>query len=431
MSRQVSGILEPLAEAIDHLELPMDNGVLIEAFALVDRLNAKLLTLVGEHDAAELWRSDGATSMTAWLRHHTRKSGRDAAACARTARRLRELPITAAAYRDGVLGAGHVQAIVANLKDRTAGLFADHEADLVPELARLPVGETAIAMQDWARRADAVLGDDPDKPQPERSLHLSRILDGRRELSGSFDPEGGAVIATALRLASTRDLDGEPARSPAQRRGDALVDVCRWFLDHQQHHRGGRHRPHLNVVATLDDLERRGQGRLLDGSILDGTTVQRLFCDAGVHRVFVAGRSSILDYGTTTRTVPANLFNALVIRDRHCRFPGCDRPPDWCEAHHVRWVLDGGPTCLDNLTLQCSRHHHLLHSPGWAAKLLPDATFIVTMPDDRTLEGQPPGRPPPRPSQHASRSTVSDRGGHVARLSVREKERIAEPSNVH
>jgi hypothetical protein len=396
MPGQVSSILESLAAAIDRLDLSVDCSVLGEAYALADRLNAKLLAAVGEHDAAELWRNDGATSMTAWLRHHTRKSGRDAAACARTARRLRELPVMAAAYRDGVLGAGHVQAIVANLKDRTAGLFADHEAELVPELARLPVGETAIAMQDWARRADAVLGDDPDKSQPERSLHLSRILDGRRELSGSFDPEGGSVIATALRLASTRDVDGEPARSPAQRRGDALVDVCRWFLDHQQDRRGGRHRPHLNVVATLDDLERRGQGRLLDGSILDGTTVQRLFCDAGVHRVFVAGRSSILDYGTTTRTAPANLFNALVIRDRHCRFPGCDRPPEWCEAHHVPWVLDGGPTSLDNLTLQCSRHHHLLHSPGWAAKLLPDGTFVVTGPDGRTLEGQPPGRPPPR-----------------------------------
>ena len=309
----------------------------------------------------------------------------------------RQLPVTAAAYRDGVLSSGQVQAIVANLKDRTASLFAHHEAELVSELAALSVTDTAVAMQDWARRAEAVVGDDPDSPQPERSLHLSRILDGRRELSGSFDPEGGAVIATALRLAATRDVDGEPARSPAQRRGDALVDVCRWFLDHQQHRRGGRHRPHLNVIATLDDLERRGQGRLLDGSILDAATVQRLFCDAGVHRVFVAGRSSILDYGTTTRTVPANLFNALVIRDRHCRFPGCDRPPEWTEAHHVRWVLDGGSTCLDNLTLQCSRHHHLLHSRGWHAKLLPDATLVVTTPDGRTLEGQPPSRLPPRP----------------------------------
>ena len=119
-------------------------------------------------------------------------------------------------------------------------------------------------------------------------------------------------------------------------------------------------------------------------------------CDAGIHRVITNGRSSILDYGTTTRTIPANLFNALVIRDRHCRFPGCDRPPEWTEAHHIRWVLDGGPTSLDNLTLQCTRHHHLLHTPGWHAKLLPDATLIVTAPNGRTLESQPPGRPPPR-----------------------------------
>jgi hypothetical protein len=380
----------------DNLDLPVDSAVLTDAFAWVDRLNAKLLVAVGEHDAAELWRNDGATSMTGWLRHHTRQSGRDAARCAKTARRLRELPVTAAAHRHGVLSGGQIQAIVANLKDRTAGLFAHHEAELVPELAALSVGDTAVAMQDWARRADAVVGGDPDTPQPERSLHLSRILDGRRELSGSFDPEGGAVIATALRLAATGDVDGEPARSPAHRRGDALVDVCRWFLDHQQHRRGGRHRPHLNVITTLDDLENRGQGRLVDGSILDATTVQRLVCDAGIHRVITNGRSSILDYGTTTRTVPAPLFNALVIRDRHCRFPGCDRPPDWTETHHVRWVLDGGPTALDNLTLQCSRHHHLLHSPGWHAKLLPDATLEVTDPRGQVHTSGPPdpNRPP-------------------------------------
>jgi hypothetical protein len=104
-----------------------------------------------------------------------------------------------------------------------------------------------------------------------------------------------------------------------------------------------------------------------------------------------------LDYGTTTRTVPAPLFNALVIRDRHCRYPGCDRPPEWTEAHHIRWVTHGGTTALDNLVLLCTRHHHLLHTPGWHAKLLPDTTLIVTTPDGRTLEGQPPGRPPPRP----------------------------------
>jgi hypothetical protein len=397
MSEQVSGILDGLTIAIEDLELPVDSGILTEAFALADRLNGKLLAAVGEHDAAELWRSDGATSMTAWLRHQTRRSGRDAAGCAKTARRLRQLPVTARAYRDGVLSSGHIQAIVANLTDRTAGLFGDHEADLIPELARLSVPDTAVAMQEWARRAEAVVGDEPEPVLPERSLHLSRILDGRRELSGSFDPEGGAVIATALRLAATRDVDGEPARRPAHRRGDALVDLCRWFLDHQQTRRGGRHRPHLNVIATLDDLERRGDGRLVDGGVLDAATVQRLVCDAGIHRVVTNGRSAILDYGTTTRTVPAPLFNALVIRDRHCRYPGCDRPPDWCEAHHVRWVLDGGPTCLGNLVLLCSRHHHLLHAPGWHAKLLPDGTLEVTDPAGQVHTGDPPAHRPRLP----------------------------------
>jgi hypothetical protein len=397
MSGQVSSILERLAGAIDELELPVDGPVLAQAFALADRLNAKLLVAVGEHDAAEVWRDDGATSMTAWLRHHARRSGSDAARCARTARRLRALPVTAAAYGDGVLSSGQVQAIVANLKDRTVDLFAHHEAELVAELARLSVGETAVAMQDWARRAEAVVGDDPEPVLPERSLHLSRILDGRRALSGSFDPEGGDVIATALRLAATGDVDGEPARSPAQRRGDALVDLCRWFLDHQQTRRGGRHRPHLNVIATLDELERRGHGRLIDGTSLDHTTIRRLACDAGVHRVFVAGRSAILDYGTTTRTVPTNLFNALVIRDRHCRYPGCDRPPYWTEAHHVRWVTHGGATALDNLVLLCTRHHHLLHTPGWHAKLLPDGTLEVTDPQGHVHTSDPPTHRPPLP----------------------------------
>lgn len=58
MPGQVNSILEPLADAIARLDLPIDSVVLTEAFALVDQLNAKLWAAVGEHDAAELWRND-------------------------------------------------------------------------------------------------------------------------------------------------------------------------------------------------------------------------------------------------------------------------------------------------------------------------------------------------------------------------------------
>jgi hypothetical protein len=253
-------------------------------------------------------------------------------------------------------------------------------------------------MQFWAQCARDALQDDEhpdDEPKlPERTLHLSRTLDGRRELSGSLDPEAGALVECALRLATTRDVEGEPRRTPAHRRADALADICRFYLDHQLTQPGGRHRPHLNVFLEYQDLvtaaRSRGKGGwLADGTRVDGATIQRLACDAGFHRVVADGPSGILDYARTTRNVPVNLFNALVARDRSCVFPGCDRPPHWCEGHHLDHWEHGGPTRLDNLVLLCSRHHHLLHLPGWHIKLRPDGVVEVTTPRGQVLERRP------------------------------------------
>jgi hypothetical protein len=394
MFEQVSG---QLSEAIDALEIPVSGDALVAVCGLLDRFTARVLGTCGEFDALGAWRDDGATSMTAWLRHSAGMSGRTAGRCARTARRLRDLPVTAGAYRDGTLSGGQVEAIVGNLNDDTAPLFAEREDKLVARLAPLSVRDVARAMQAFARQAEDELQDDePDEtPLPERTLHLSGTLDGRGELSGSLDPEARALAECALRLAETSDVDGEPERTPAQRRADALVDIFRFFLDHQTSRVGGRHRPHLNVFLDYEDLvpdEGTSKGGwLADGTRLDGATIQRLACDAGFHRVVTEGRSTILDYGRTRRDIPVNLFNALVARDRQCRFPGCDRPPHWTEAHHIdHWEHDG-PTRLTNLVLCCSRHHHLLHMPGWHIKLRPDSTVEVTRPNGQVLVGRPPG----------------------------------------
>ena len=374
-------MFERLAAEIEAVGVPVDGAALVEGFALLDRLAAKLSAAVGAFDRAGLWDLDGAVSMTAWLREAARLSNRKAAQVVRTAERLGQLPVTAAAYAEGALSESQVQAVVANVSPRTIGSFAADEAGVVPVLVPLDVHQTAYAMSVWRARAEAVL-DDPDPPEPRRRLHLSPTLGGRHELSGSLDAEGGAVVATALRLAQRPDRD----RKLSERQGEALVDVCRWFLDHQRVALGGRHRPHLNLIVDLERFE----GSVLDGPALDGASLDRLACDATLHRVVTRGRATILDYGRATRTLPAPLWSALVVRDRHCRFPGCDRPSGWCEGHHVRHWRDGGSTDLDNLALLCSRHHHRCHLPGWSAKLLPDATFEVTGPDGRHLVSRAP-----------------------------------------
>jgi hypothetical protein len=72
-----------------------------------------------------------------------------------------------------------------------------------------------------------------------------------------------------------------------------------------------------------------------------------------------------LDLGRASRLVTPRLFLALCLRDRGCTFPGCSRPPSWCDAHHVKHWRDGGLTDLSNMTLLCPRHHTIVHQKGY------------------------------------------------------------------
>ena len=123
--------MDVLGEAVEGLVLGLDSTELTSAQRILDRLSAKLVMAYGEFDAAELWDLDAATSMTAWLRDHAGLAGGDASRALRLARRLRVLPVTAAAALDGTLSVGQLRAIVANVTDRTVELFAGHEANLI------------------------------------------------------------------------------------------------------------------------------------------------------------------------------------------------------------------------------------------------------------------------------------------------------------
>jgi hypothetical protein len=91
-------------------------------------------------------------------------------------------------------------------------------------------------------------------------------------------------------------------------------------------------------------------------------------------------RSGPLDVGRATRVVSPAQRTALAARDGGCRFPGCDRPLAWCDAHHLWHWLHGGPTDLENLVLLCRAHHHAVHGGGWRLHGHPNGELTATLP---------------------------------------------------
>jgi len=163
-----------------------------------------------------------------------------------------------------------------------------------------------------------------------------------------------------------------------------------WALrvDHPGSETGRRHRavPHVSVVLDWNTLT-NGELGTIDGAHtgpIHRHDIERLLCDCTVSRVVTGPEGLPLDVGRSRRTVPPALRRALVARDAGCRYPGCDRPPGWTDAHHLVPWHTGGPTSLDNTLLLCDHHHHVAHQPGWLIKfdghtlhvLRPDGTQV-------------------------------------------------------
>lgn len=199
-------------------------------------------------------------------------------------------------------------------------------------------------------------------------------------------------MLTALRSrvdADLRSSDPEDRRTPAQRRADALGEICRQWLDSSARPQVGGERPHVTVTVSLDALQQGlGECELDHLGPVHPDVARRLACDATVCRVVLGPRSEPLDIGRRTPVVPAPMRRAVVLRDRECRFPGCDRPPPWCDAHHVVHWAAGGTTALSNLVLMCRRHHRLVHH-GFTVEMT-HGTPVFRRPDGTHLEERAP-----------------------------------------
>jgi hypothetical protein len=370
-----------------------------EEFAEVQRaaelLEVERLRRLADIERRASFRRDGHLSAASWLAGTFKVAWGTARDQVRTARALEEMPETRRALDEGDLSTSAARVLVA-ARETDPSAFQQSETELV-EAARIhSVQELNRVAAYWRQAVEnerALEGD--ERLRARRRLHASVTFLGMVRVDGDLDPETGETLLTALSAvldaeAHSRGQDDD--RTPAQRRADALGEICRQWLDSGKRPIVAGERPH--VVLTVDaDTLRDGKGKTSEfdhTGPIDPEVARRLACDASITRVVMAGPSEPLDVGRRTPVVSPAMRRAVITRDRHCQFPGCRRPPTWCDVHHVRHWAHGGPTVVWNLILLCRRHHRMIHQPlGFTLELV-DGRPVFRRPDGSVLEERAP-----------------------------------------
>src|SRR5215475_8104187 len=104
-----------------------------------------------------------------------------------------------------------------------------------------------------------------------------------------------------------------------------------------------------------------------------------------------SGKPLPLDVGKVTG-IPDHLRRLVILRDRHCAWPGgCHKPPGGCQVHHIVHRARGGKTRLSDLILLCEYHHQVcVHRLGWTLILHPDGTTEARSPYGEILRSHGP-----------------------------------------
>jgi hypothetical protein len=333
--------------------------------AHLDAVAALFALHVGELDERALPVTDHLISTTQWLEKHCSMSATEASGVLVTGRALPKMPIVANNALSGRVSWQSVR-VLSQARDRYPKEFKGHEEVFAGIATYLSVKDLKRAAGHWEQQVNydqALL--DAKRLETQRSLYHSQTLDGLWSMKGTFTPEGGHTIEQAIdAITDPTNIDPVELRSPTQRRADALVDICSFYLTHTTNLvTSGGERPHVTVTLDYETLKGHVQ-RLpeIDGTPVTPQTIRRITCDAGIIPMILGSDSEPLDVGRKTRTIPSALRRALEQRDQGCTWSGCTAPVSWCDTHHIIHWADGGNTSLNNTRLLCRKHHTATHT---------------------------------------------------------------------
>jgi hypothetical protein len=337
---------------------------------LSERTDAVVLGATADWDRHESWSADGALSAQSWLRAKTSLAAPDTRRTVRSARLVGRNSDLAKAMEAGDVTAAHVDALARYVIPARADLFDEHADALIDAARTLSPDDTAAVARRWAAYADDHLNrGKPEDLTGRRGMWFGRTgdLEAARILG---TPEDMAALRAALDRMEPPDRNDTPGgpRSLAQRRHDALVSLANLGLQDGN----GRVDPDHTVNIVIDaatlagEFNPTGRSDILGGGSVLPATVQRLLCGSWISRVIMNAQGEVLDLGRRARLFSPAQQRAIKIRDGGCALACCDRPPEWCDAHHLDpyGPPTNGETNLDNGIGLCRPHHTLVHK-GW------------------------------------------------------------------
>jgi hypothetical protein len=294
---------------------------------------------------------------------------------------------TAAACAAGEISASHARAITTTI----AKLPLEVQAEKDLETEQFLLEQARIFSPETLGRVTRKLIDtcDPDGTLTEED-HRRRIRcfevyprkDGSSRVHGELDALTTEALLSVLdATAKPRPAtDGTPDRRTAgQRNHDGLYDTLILALQTEK-------LPPVNGVSTtilltmteeqlyhrLNGCDGQAEGLVTTGhgAQISLTEALKQASDARVIPIVFGKAKEILAYGTSHRIFNENQRLVMIARDGGCSFPGCDRPPQWTEAHHApEWILTHR-TRVDEGTMVCGFHHREHERLGWQTVML-------------------------------------------------------------
>jgi hypothetical protein len=284
------------SEERDHWPAPALSERVLELLAVQERLHAELLRLVGAWDRRRAWEADGALSATSWITHRAPMARRHATTMLGSARLTARHDATAAALATGAVSTAHVEQLARVVTKDRAGLYPDHETELLNAAASLPVADFAKVTATWRCLADDHLATDHHAEQYEqRRFHLADTFHGAVAVDGIFDSVGGATLKAAVDDVANLTHHPGDTRSLPQRQADALVELADRYLKGTQP--SGRSPVNLNVVVDAGTLTNqpvdlvKARCEIEGAGVVTRAALEQLACDCTVTRIVTAGIS--------------------------------------------------------------------------------------------------------------------------------------------